>query len=98
MAPRTLTSRRLETLAAQLASGSDSSLQAQQLAEYEELVCIRGRSAVAQEAFQARRQRVYAAFADTLACAYHVAEQRGGKRIICKPAHVCTALIHLTLV
>ena len=29
----------------------------------------------------------YAAFADTTACAYHVAEQRGGKRIICARCH-----------
>ena len=57
--------------------------QQQQLVEYEALVGVPSRSFEAREAFEARRQRVYAAFADTTACAYHIAEQRGGRRIIC---------------
>jgi len=54
------------------------------LAEYEELVGVASRSAAARAEYEARKERVYEAFADKEACAYHVADARG-KCIICAP-------------
>eukprot|EP01045_Picozoa_sp_COSAG04_P016593 COSAG04_NODE_1397_length_6930_cov_2.619236_6_plen_105_part_00 len=96
-------SRRLDAVARHLATPTRATARrcaapaaasaASRLAEYEALVGVASRSAAARAEYEARKERVYEAFADKEACAYHVADARG-KRIICAPTLAPAATLH----